>query len=299
MVLLGPLTQAAWYLPGSATPPFEGLPAECQVSTYAAQQQCRGRSEWAFWDATRLVGMDLQDSTITEFPFFTFLFADLHAHMIALPLALAALGLMVALVRTENREPRTGSLPSITGSWFLVLGSLALVVARCGPPTPGISRTYLGLGVLTLALIGWRRVRRGEELAARDLVLGLSSLALVLGSSLLFLPFTRSFATDYAGFELWRGSRTSAVDFLKINGLWLFLLGGAALLLYRRAHRASSLGLALIGAGALALALAQQRLDLSRWCCWCRWPAPRWACSSTSAGRRARACRRGAAHQGA
>ena len=53
-----------------------------------------------------------------------------------------------------------------------------------------------------------------------------------------------------------RGSRTSAVDFLKINGLWLFLLGSAALLIYRRVHRTSRLTLALIGGGALVLALA-------------------------------------------
>jgi len=105
VVLIGPLTQALWYLPGSATPAIEGQLPECQAS-YAAQQQCSGRSEWAFWDATRLVGMDLQDSTITEFPFFTFLFADLHAHMIALPLALAALGLMVALVRRQTKDER-------------------------------------------------------------------------------------------------------------------------------------------------------------------------------------------------
>src|SRR4051812_49828022 len=40
------------------------------------------------------------------------------------------------------------------------------------------------------------------------------------------------------------------------NGLWLFLLGSAALLIYRRVHGVSRLTLALIGRPALALALA-------------------------------------------
>ncbi|HEU5101709.1 MAG TPA: DUF2298 domain-containing protein [Roseiflexaceae bacterium] len=259
VVLLGPLTQAIWYLPGSATPPFEGLPAECQVSTYAAQQQCRGRGEWAFWDATRLVGMNLQDGTITEFPFFTFLFADLHAHMIALPLTLAALGLMVALVRPRTKDEGR----KLASSFVVHLSSLvllALVLGALRATNTWDFPTYLGLSVLTLALAGWRRVRRGETWPRAILFWAVSSLVLAIGSSLLFLPFTRSFATDYAGFELWRGSRTSAGDFLKINGLWLFLLGGGALLLYRRAHRTSLLALALIGGGALVLALAAARL---------------------------------------
>jgi YYY domain-containing protein len=120
--------------------------------------------------------------------------------------------------------------------------------------------TYLGLSVLTLALVSWRQAQRGEAWPRAILFWAICSLALVIGSSLLFLPFTRSFATDYAGLQLWRGSRTSAIDFLKINGLWLFMLGSAALLLYRRVHRTSRLALALIGGGALALALASAAL---------------------------------------
>src|SRR5439155_17019875 len=109
VVLVGNLSNALWYLPGSATPYDPREPAECQLSSYAAKQACKGRAEWVFWDATRIVGMSLQDSTITEFPFFTFLYGDLHAHMLALPLALAALGLMVALIRRPGRwEGREG-----------------------------------------------------------------------------------------------------------------------------------------------------------------------------------------------
>ncbi|MDQ2998450.1 MAG: DUF2298 domain-containing protein, partial [Chloroflexota bacterium] len=263
VVLLGPLTQALWYLPGSSMPAIEGQPPECAAS-YAVQQQpeCSGRAEWAFWDATRLVGMSLKDSTITEFPFFTFLFADLHAHMISLPLTLAALGLMVALARRRTTlrrrsgqadEGRRKLRAFVFGLLSLVL--LALVIGALRATNTWDYPTYLGLSLLTLVLIGWRQVRRGESLPRAVLFWVVSALVLALGSSLLFLPFTRSFATDYAGFELWSGSRTSAVDFMKINGLWLFLLGSAALLIYRRVHRTSRLILTLIGGGALLLAL--------------------------------------------
>ena len=90
----------------------------------------------------------------------------------------------------------------------------------------------------------------------------------------------------------------------------MFLLGGAALLLYRRAHRASSLGLALIGAGALALALAAAAfgfvalvllvplagaaLGLFATCCWAasaRVPARSSASRCLTRARIKRACR--------
>ena len=43
-----------------------------------------------FWGSTRMMASESQG--ITEFPFFTFLFADLHAHLIAIPFALLAIG---------------------------------------------------------------------------------------------------------------------------------------------------------------------------------------------------------------
>jgi len=54
-------------------------------------------NDWWFWNASRVI-----PDTINEFPFFTFTYADLHAHMIALPLTLVALAATVALVRNWN-----------------------------------------------------------------------------------------------------------------------------------------------------------------------------------------------------
>ncbi|MBC8161701.1 MAG: hypothetical protein H7Z42_10835, partial [Roseiflexaceae bacterium] len=260
---LGPLTQAAWFLPGSADQGDMGISEECRLeSSYAAQQDCRGRNEWAFWDATRAVGMAISkqtgnyDGTISEFPFFTFLFADLHAHMIALPIALLTLGLSLALIRTGNA--RTGNYRTENrriGSLFVVLCSLALAIGALAATNTWDYPTYLGLGVLMLGLVWGRRWQRGTPLLAALANWALWAGGLVLLSRLLFLPFHQSFATEYAGFELWSGPRTGAAEFLKINGLWLFLLL-AGLLLIQRRRGTSLLTLVLCGLATIVLCLA-------------------------------------------
>ncbi|TAK30297.1 MAG: phospholipid carrier-dependent glycosyltransferase, partial [Chloroflexota bacterium] len=48
-----------------------------------------------YWRSSRMMP---PTANITEFPYFTFLFADLHAHLIALPFTLLSLGLALAIV---------------------------------------------------------------------------------------------------------------------------------------------------------------------------------------------------------
>ncbi len=95
---------------------------------------------------------------------------------------------------------------------------------------------YLGLSVVTLGLLAWDRRRRGASWTSAVGGWALAALGLFLLSTLLFLPFTRNFATDYAGFTLWRGTHTLVRDYLKLHGLWLFLLCSAAVALYHRAY---------------------------------------------------------------
>ena len=54
--------------------------------------------DW-FWIASRAINANEGEvQPITEFPYFTFLYGDLHAHMISMPLQLLALGWVVAVV---------------------------------------------------------------------------------------------------------------------------------------------------------------------------------------------------------
>ena len=54
-----------------------------------------------FWRSSRVI----PNNTINEFPFFTFLFADLHAHMIVMPLTVAMLVLGLNLLGSGWRDP--------------------------------------------------------------------------------------------------------------------------------------------------------------------------------------------------
>jgi uncharacterized membrane protein len=69
---------------------------------------------------------------ITEFPLFTFLYADLHAHMIALPVAALAVAWALAMVlgRASWHEPEQGLSAGRAQPW--------IGVALCIRPIPGI-----------------------------------------------------------------------------------------------------------------------------------------------------------------
>jgi uncharacterized membrane protein len=111
---------------------------------------------------------------ITEFPFFTFLFADLHAHLIALPLTLLALGIMVGLLTEWNGSRWHG---------FVLVALLALTCGALFATNTWDYPTYTGLGLAGIALWAWwRSPRAGWRFASRD---GLIAAALLVVGSLL------------------------------------------------------------------------------------------------------------------
>ncbi|MBT3389387.1 MAG: hypothetical protein HN413_03170, partial [Chloroflexi bacterium] len=81
--------------------------------------------EW-YWNPSRVIGAQ-HGNPITEFPFFTFLYADLHAHMIAIPIALLVVGWALSVVLGKAWAGRTtpGHSPLRIGLSFLI-GGLAI-----------------------------------------------------------------------------------------------------------------------------------------------------------------------------
>ncbi|HEX5941966.1 MAG TPA: DUF2298 domain-containing protein, partial [Anaerolineales bacterium] len=81
-----------------------------------------GFGDW-YWNPSRVIPSG-PGNEITEFPLFTFLYSDLHAHMIAMPLALLALSWALAVMAglAKWRSPLVAALGFAVGG--LVIGAL-------------------------------------------------------------------------------------------------------------------------------------------------------------------------------
>ena len=185
-----------------------------------AAQLLQGAWRWAggdgfpafdFWRSSRLMPGQI---AITEFPFWTFLFADLHAHLIVIPFTLLALGLALNVVLGAGQG---GWLGKRLNFLFLALGigSLAAINTWEVPTYWGIGVAAGGIAVLTQARRPqWSHLR--QWLIWSALLIGLAYL--------LFLPFHSAYEAPGGGLKLsqWR---TVFWHYMGIHGLMFFIVG--------------------------------------------------------------------------
>jgi uncharacterized membrane protein len=162
-----------------------------------------------FWAPSRVL-----PGTINEFPYWSFLYADLHAHVIGIPLALLFLALLYTLIAeyaTDWRQqwPRALALLVFFG---LMLGALASINLWELP-------TYLGLGALALLVCQVRRDGRIHWLPTLGATLAYLGLAY-----LFFLPFFQHYAGVGASGVGWVKEGDTLGAWLLIWGLFVFVL---------------------------------------------------------------------------
>ncbi len=175
-----------------------------------------------FWRSTRMMPPDPPGHEITEFPFFTFLFGDLHAHLMAIPFTMLVLGLALAVVlgAREAREMTTWTRwrPGEVARLIMlgvVVGSLRLINTWDYP-------TYLLVAAGAIFLATY--LRNGGINMAVFLVSGMK-IALVIGLGyVIFLPFHLHYETFFSSLE---GTTNQTVlwQFLLIHGLFIFIVG--------------------------------------------------------------------------
>ncbi|MEW6503083.1 MAG: DUF2298 domain-containing protein [Chloroflexota bacterium] len=180
--------------------------------------------DW-YWIPSRA----LPGEAITEFPFFTFLYADPHAHLFALPLTMLALGWCLSVVFGQWRwgfgriKPVAGFLLS------MLVGGLAIGVLR--PTNTWDMPTYLGLGVSALFYAAIRygisngNYLKGFPVWLKRFGVALGASLLLTGMSfLLFMPYSFWYAQGYGSVQLWEGGRSPVASYLTHWGLFFFVI---------------------------------------------------------------------------
>ncbi|MFQ6000705.1 MAG: DUF2298 domain-containing protein [Anaerolineae bacterium] len=188
-----------------------------------------------YWRSTRVIPF-----TINEFPFFSFLFADLHPHMIGIPFTIFLLALVFAWRRRSGQDGLF-SLDSLVLVLFLglSLGGVAVINTWDLP-------TYFLIILGAFLLRAW--AQGGAWATAKALS---ASLGIVVLGLLLYLPFFSYYQPLHVGLGLVR-RRTGIEPFLTIWGFFVFLIGSYLLLSVRRRLRGRE---ALLAFGSVSLAI--------------------------------------------
>jgi uncharacterized membrane protein/Flp pilus assembly protein TadD len=179
----------------------------------------------------------VQPFTINEFPFWSFLFADLHPHMIALPIVLLMIAVLYRLLSegeevTEREGDEATGTTGATGrtAWYVYLFA-ALVLGTLAATNSWDFPTYTVLTGMVLVGKAWRTPQHGNHAAARPLlhlvarlaVALLLTLAIAIGGMAFYSPFFEHYHAFVSGIGLVEDG-IKIGDYLVINGLFVAVL---------------------------------------------------------------------------
>jgi YYY domain-containing protein len=189
-------------------------------SVYRSVVQGLPAGEFDFWRSSRMMPPDPPGNEITEFPFFTFLFADPHAHLMALPFTILALGVSLAVMLGALSRKEAGKGWGV--SEVVRLAVLGLVVGSLRLLNTWDYPTYL--------LIAAGSVGIGEILAHGGLNLtvairsGSKAAIVFLAGYVAFLPYILATETFFSSIESTTNT-TMLRQFLAITGVFVFIIG--------------------------------------------------------------------------
>ncbi|HEY7802599.1 MAG TPA: DUF2298 domain-containing protein, partial [Dehalococcoidia bacterium] len=186
---------------------------------------------WAPSRALNVIDPTKEVTPITEFPFWTFLFADLHAHLMAIPFALTSAAVGLGAILNFSRLNRESQRSREVTSWIMVV-LLALIVGALRWINSWDFPPFLLLGAAAL-LIG-ERAKEGR-MNLRVLVIGgFKALVMALLTYVLFAPLIKNYNMFYSGFH--QSDQTTALgDYLSQFGILLFFVTGFVLFNLNRA----------------------------------------------------------------
>ena len=170
-------------------------------------------TDFDYWRSSRMMHPDPPGHEITEFPFFTFLFADLHAHLISIPFTLLVVGLSLQITLDKTKQVLRKQLPTLS-FLGLAVGCLAAINTWDVPVYASVAigsllireiRQTGGLSILVFFRTFWK------------------SVYVLTVAYLLFLPYHLNSVTFFNWVESTTNT-TTFFQFFSIHGLFLIII---------------------------------------------------------------------------
>ena len=178
-------------------------------------QQLPGNKGRWYFDASRPILHDGPDTPIVEFPYFTFLYGDLHPHLLAMPIFGLVFGWLISVMIKPFKKSKWKDriLNLIVAG--LIFGSFRATHTWDFP-------TFIGLGFLVIVWTEWRS--ETGDLKSRIKLIIAYTIAFIGLAILFYMPFSHWFRTEYVSLEIWKGARTPLFDYFGVFGLTLFVM---------------------------------------------------------------------------
>ncbi len=184
-----------------------------------------GPGDW-YWIPSRV----FPNEPITEFPFFTFLYADLHAHLISLMITLMVIAWIINLLMgrwkwEDSQGKRSGIYFMVT---FLTGG---LVIGALRPTNTWDLPTYLIFAVAVVFYTAMKyavlpeKIMPGLSPFIKRFVVAIFSCLLLVGLTfLLYQHFGQWFGQAYNKIQIWKGDRSPFWSYITHWGAFFFLI---------------------------------------------------------------------------
>ncbi|HDN05210.1 MAG TPA: hypothetical protein ENF27_04665 [Chloroflexi bacterium] len=172
--------------------------------------------EW-YWNPSRVIGGE-HGGPITEFPFFTFLYGDPHAHFISLPLTVLAFAWVLSIIKSIRQKGINkysfGNMIGVT-----LFGGLAVGVLR--PTNTWDFYPYLALGTAAMIYAWWQE---SKEQGYNWFNPALRLLLFLVFAFITFQPYANWYGEGYTSIKPWFGTHTPLGEYFTHWGFFLLIL---------------------------------------------------------------------------
>jgi len=174
--------------------------------------------DW-YWIPSRTI----PGEPITEFPYFSFLYADPHAHLFAYPITILVLVWLLSVKGVLASKEKSLPILNITFG-AIIVGCLRITNTWDYPTLLFISAVSLFYIMMRYSSSSKKIFKTNSDQKRRLINSLLIITGFVLVSYFLFFPFSKWYGQGYSTIQPWKGERTPIGSFITHWGFFIFII---------------------------------------------------------------------------